>query len=89
MTDTLRATALTSTALPTNALEAARLIAAATFRPFGPMDRAAFLDAPEDAQIADQDETLVIVLTSDRVEFLHIDATGEMTDAAFDFQNAN
>lgn len=80
---------MTRTPLPTTARQAARLIAFATFRPFGPIDFATFADAPEGTEICDTDETLVILLTPDCAEFHHIDEEGEFTDARFDFSNAN
>lgn len=79
----------TTTALPTTALQAARLIAGADFREFGPCDRATFADAPFGTLICDTDNALVILLTDDCAEFHHIDEDGEFTDARFDFSNAN
>lgn len=79
---------MTSTALPISALEACKIIAAASFRPLTALDREAFADAAEDAQIW-EDQTLTVLISGDRVEFLHIDANGHMTDAAFDFSNRN
>lgn len=78
----------TTTALPTNAIEACAIIAAASFRPLTRMERQAYADAGDDAQIWD-DDSLTVLVSGDRVEFLHIDENGHMTDAAFDFSNGN
>lgn len=79
---------MTATDLPTTAIEACAIIAAASFRPLTDLDREAFADAGADARIW-EDQTLTVLVSGDRVEFLHIDANGHMTDAAFDFSNRN
>lgn len=74
----------TSTALPRTALEACKAIAGASFRDLTRHERMAYADAPDDAQIWD-DDSLTILIGGDRVEFYHIDEQGEMTDASFDW----